>query len=385
MGVVLRLGISAWNGFWGPSFGAEYDALGFHLAAVEYSNDLVLHHFVIGHIYSYLLGAVYFITTDSLFLGSMMSVVAWYLSALILMRIMRDLDINDIDQCKAMLIYALLPSSLMLTSITLREPYQMLLVNIAAYAVLTIYLRGSKIHWLILFVAIVGMSSLHGAMLAAGIFVFLTAALLLWAFQGEGGFSVNRTIILLPVIAVCWYFGYTLLSNIYFSLDTGLDVAVQGYQDGIASYSNPALTLKENAPSAPRATYQSGVEISSLLDLIITSPILLFKYLFEPMPWRISALVDIVALLENVLRFWLIWRALKYFTDIANDKRRFVVFIFLSYLAIETIWSMGVSNWGTAMRHHLPSFGLLVVAAFAYKGISANWFIRLKRRDRLFI
>jgi hypothetical protein len=46
-----------------------------------------------------------------------------------------------------------------------------------------------------------------------------------------------------------------------------------------------------------------------------------------------------------------------------------VLFVFLSYLVIETIWSLGTVNWGTAIRHHLPSIGLLVVVAFAY---SAN-------------
>jgi hypothetical protein len=42
------------------------------------------------------------------------------------------------------------------------------------------------------------------------------------------------------------------------------------------------------------------------------------------------------------------------------------MFVFINYFILELIWSMGTVNWGTALRHHIPSFGLLVIAAFAY-------------------
>jgi hypothetical protein len=84
-------------------------------------------------------------------------------------------------------------------------------------------------------------------------------------------------------------------------------------------------------------------------------------------------------LLENMLRFWLIWNALKYLVGSYLNKpmfvarndffERFIFFIFLSYLVMETIWSLGTSNWGTASRHHLPSLGLLLVASFAYRNV----------------
>ena len=42
-----------------------------------------------------------------------------------------------------MLVYALLPSSIIVTSVTLREPYQLLLVNLAILAALKIYWNKS--------------------------------------------------------------------------------------------------------------------------------------------------------------------------------------------------------------------------------------------------
>ena len=120
-GLFLRVVVAAWNAFFGPSYGAEADALAFHLRAVEYAKDLVLDDFILGRIYSYVLGIVYNITTDSLFLGSLLSCAAWLLSALLLIKSMQMLGIDKSNQAKAVLIYALLPSSVMYTGVTLKE------------------------------------------------------------------------------------------------------------------------------------------------------------------------------------------------------------------------------------------------------------------------
>ena len=136
-----------------------------------------------------------------------------------------------------------------------------------------------------------------------------------------------------------------------------------------------------------RAGYRTDIEINGLGELIISIPSFLFQYLFEPMPWKIASIVDIVALLENMLRFWLIWNALKYLVGSYLNKPMFVAYnyfghercillIFLSYLIVETIWSLGTSNWGTASRHHLPSLGLLLVMGFAYRNVISSKYNR---------
>jgi hypothetical protein len=150
-------------------------------------------------------------------------------------------------------------------------------------------------------------------------------------------------------------------------LEDGLSLAVQTYQEGTMA-------------AEQRAGYRTDIEINGLGGLILSIPPFLFQYLFEPMPWKISSIVDVVVLLENMLRFWLIWNVLKYLVGSYLNKpmfvarnyfvnERFIFFIFLSYLLIETFWSLGTSNWGTASRHHVPSLGLLLVASFAYRNV----------------
>ena len=366
LGFFLRLVIAFVNGFVGPTYGSSDDSLGFHLIAVEVSQNLVFDVFVIGNIYSYILGFFYFITTDSLFLGSALSALGWLASAFILLRIMRILSFKMSNQWRVMLIYALIPSSLMYTSVTLREPFQLLFVNLAFYAALKIYFDRSIAHWLVLFLAAVGMGALHGALLASSIFI-IVGTLFLLTSRNRKGVSFTKVVLVTPIVILCLFYGFLLFTSVSHAMEDGLSVAVQTYQEG-------------NMEFVQRATYRTDIEINGLGGLILSIPSFLFQYLFEPMPWKIGSMVDVVALLENMLRFWLIWNALKYLVgsylnkpmfvarnDFGNE--RFIFFIFLSYLVMETIWSLGTSNWGTASRHHLPSLGLLLVASFVYRNV----------------
>lgn len=382
LGFFLRLVLAFVNDFVGPTPGSSDDALGFHLVAVDVSQNFVVDVFALTYIYPFLLGLFYTITTDSLFLGSALSAFGWLASAFILLRIMRILSFKMSYQRWVMLIYALLPTSLMYTSVTLREPFQLLFINLALYAALKIYFHRSNAHWLVLFLAFVGMGAMHGALLAFGTFI-IAGTLFLITSRNRKGVSFTKVLLITPIAILCLFYGFELFMNLTSygdRLDDGLGVAVQVYQEGTLSDAYDA-----------RANYRSEVVVNDGLGgLILSLPYFLFQYLFEPMPWKISSIVDIVALLENILRFWLIWNAFKYLVGSYLNKpmfvahnyfgyRRFILFIFLSYLLVESLWSLGTSNWGTASRHHLPSLGLLLVMGFAYRNVISSKYNRSQK------
>lgn len=288
IGFSLRICVSLWNGFWGPSFGADADAAGFHYAAVDHANSLILDEFIIGHFYSYFLGFFYYLITDSLFFGSLLSSMAWLVSSFVLIWIMRLLLFDRSNQAKAMFIYALLPSSIIFTSVTLREPYQLLFVNIAIYSALKIYLSKSDKHWIVLFCAVTGMGVLHGSFLVFGVYIVI-ATLILLTLRERKGISLTKFVFLAPLVALIVIYGLSLFTSISYRLDGGLATAIQAFQEG-------ALTM------AARAAYKDSKEINGVTDLLIFVPVSLFQYLFEPMPWRISAGSDVIAVFENILR-----------------------------------------------------------------------------------
>jgi hypothetical protein len=197
------------------------------------------------------------------------------------------------------------------------------------------------------------MGALHGALIAFGLFILL-AAIVFIAMRGRRRVPWSRFVLLAPLIALTFFYGLSVFTEGAYNLNDGLVAAVQAFQEG---------TIGIDA----RANYRDSVDLDSVLSLFLFIPYSLLQYLFEPMPWRVSASADLVLTLENILRTWLIWRAGVAIRKIPKLDRRPILFIVLLYLAIETIWAVGTSNWGTAVRHHLPGLGLLIIAAFAYQ------------------
>ena len=181
------------------------------------------------------------------------------------------------------------------------------------------------------------------------------------------GFSIVKTVVAFPVITLIVFLGlfqFTIFNQGYAKHIGTVDLELTG---AVEKFRNKGAELEG------RAQYMSQEEIKDIMDLLLHSPKIVFSYLFEPMPWRHLIAIDIVVLFENLLRAWLIWRVWAGFRKLPTEWKGPLVFIFINYLTLEILWSIGTINWGTAMRHHLSSFGLLVVSAFIYsKGMTTR-------------
>ena len=177
LGFLIRVGVAFWNAYLGPSFGAEGDALEFHLRAVELVQQGDLGEFALGWVYAQYLALVYGLTGESLLIGSLLSCLAWLASAALLIGMARALGLGWRATFTAALIYAVMPTSILHTGVTLREAYQLLFVNLACWSGLRILARDSAANWLLLVVGCLGMAVLHGAL--AGFAGALLASLIL--------------------------------------------------------------------------------------------------------------------------------------------------------------------------------------------------------------
>jgi hypothetical protein len=180
----------------------------------------------------------------------------------------------------------------------------------------------------------------------------VVTTLLLIALRGHKEIALVKLIFIAPLVTLVVSYGLSLFTEVAYDLDRGIDAAVELIQKGGISY-------------YARAQYRDSVEINGVVGLLLFMPVAFFQYLFEPLPGRSYLVADVELLLENILRAWLIWKAWVGLRIMPSQERRPVLFLFLSYLVIELIWSLGTVNWGTAVRHHIPSMGLLVIAAFA--------------------
>lgn len=360
VGFLLRLVIAVWNGFYGPSPGAEFDAQGFNGFASEVAATGVFDDFSIGFTpYTNLLGLVYNLTFNHIFIGSLLSCLVWWMSAIVLSKSFILLAVRKQQIKKAMLIYALLPSSIFLTSVTLREPYQLLFVNIAMYAVLNIYLQKAYRHWITLIFAVIAAGILHGGLLAFEILFFVGALLLVFA-RGRGRNLWLKALLIGVISVTLLWGGFSLFGHISYSLDDGLNVAVLNYQESL---------LSDDA----RTNYKEDVAISDTNSPPVFILVGFVKYLLEPFPWHVSTTSDMIALLENIFRAWLILKAWKTLHTASDQQRKVLFFTFISCLIMEMIWSLGTINWGTSIRHHLPAWGLLLIAAYGIATTNENY------------
>lgn len=353
LGFFLRLTIAIWNGFFGPSIGADGDALLFHDIAVEVSRFGVFDtKFNIGWIYSYFLGIIYFITTlNSIFLGSILSCLAWLASALILNKSIKLIGVQQKYRNRALILYALIPSSILFTSVTLREVYQLLFVNLLFFSSLKILLESNQKFWFLILLSSFCMGALHFGLVLYGI---LGALITLYFTSIKGGkiFSMELILFYIPILSIFLYLGINLFDQIVpFDFEDGLAAAVQTYQSG---------------HNETRAMYSYKPEIEGLLGLIIFIPISLFQYLLEPMPWKIATGLDLALFFENIFRLILIIFALKNFFTVKSDLKTVLVYSILMFFALEILWAIGTVNWGSAVRHHIPAMGILMIIGICF-------------------
>ena len=347
----MRLAVAIWNGFWGPSFGAETDAAGFHFSAVKYARGQDSNNFALSNIYIYVLGTIYRWTFESMFWGSYLSCNAWLVSAVLITRIMNLLKINETNQFKAVLLYALMPSVVLLTSVTLREAYQLLAVNLVVYVALKIHInKSNKKNLFLLLIGVMGLGALHGALLIAGLYIVaLTFAISMYKSQAPD--IKMKLVVALMMLLLLSYAGSSLFLDMIFNNNMALGEAIQARQ--------------ESHQQSARASYPNDVRINTNFDLLLFVPVALFHYLFQPMIWRATTLQDWGLLMENFLRCILIFKAVNALLTLPHRLKMPLVIVFSSYLLIEVVWAIGTINWGTAARHHIPAFGLLIIASFA--------------------
>ena len=82
------------NSFYGPILGADADALKFHQTAILVSEDIRNFDFRTGWIFASVLGLIYKISFDSIFLGSLISIFAWFISAIIFLKMLDIINVK---------------------------------------------------------------------------------------------------------------------------------------------------------------------------------------------------------------------------------------------------------------------------------------------------
>ena len=173
-GLLLRIANAFYGSFIGVSLGSDADAGSFHFRATKpwYDIDTGKYESIFrpgsyildgSQFYIKILETIYNIFGPHIFVGNLLSCFVWYLSAKVLIKVSYMLRLTKTNQTKILLVYSFLPSSIIFCSVTLREPFQLLLVNILTFLSLKILFLKKDIikNTILLFASSYALSSLH--------------------------------------------------------------------------------------------------------------------------------------------------------------------------------------------------------------------------------
>jgi hypothetical protein len=350
LGFFLRLSISFYNNFYTLPM-ASADAISFHQSAIlKLSNLSFLENIMDGWIYTSFLALLYYFLTPSILIASISSCILWLLSSVVLNKIFNLLEVSHTNKLIAFAVYIFMPSSIIFTSIPLRESMELLIINLYIMYVILIIQNNKLIFFPILILLSALLFMLHSALI---LFTFFTSIFLLVVLSMKViNYFYKKELLFLYF----FYTFFTLFSLAIIFLHVldilPINIIFEFLQVKISNY-------HMNVPIS-RTTYLYTVLVDNLFVYLFNS---LYFYFFYPMPYYIQNFYDFIYFVENIIRIGLLGFIVNNFFYL-RKKNSILIIVLLIYIILEMMWAIGTANWGTAARHHVVSYGLLVILAF---------------------
>ena len=133
--------------------------------------------------------------------------------------------------------------------------------------------------------------------------------------------------------------------------------------NGLEAGGVDTLTTRQEGFAHGRTAYLEDLHAGSPLDLVWQAPIRIVYFLFAPFPWMLSSGSDLFGVLDSLLFAALVVQALRHRRDLVRAPRIMVVLGVFSAMAM--VFAIGVSNYGTALRHRNKMLPLLIAAVIS--------------------
>lgn len=349
--IAAHLVLSSINAFWTTLPHADSDALMFHRQGMMVAEQGDWRFSVGSGFYIQFLGIIYTLTGPSLYVAQGLSILAFVLSCAVFVNLMRAINVDR--RLMALILFASGPNILILTSVAMRESYQILFFMLATLCILRFHLRRRAIDAFWACAAAIAMAFLHkGLVLYA---LFLIPVGLLWRVQPRIQGYISRSRVSAAILIIALIAGAVVVAGSEVGGLEFLAATMQG--ESIEA----AAAYREGA-NVTRASYDVALDPSSTPALIGSMILVFIYYMFAPFPWQISNVMDLYASAEGVLRFILIVFSVRWIRASQNyHMRRVGILLLILYFFQAFLWALGTSNYGTASRHHIVHFWIIIL------------------------
>ena len=315
-------------------------------------------------VYENFLGIVYWLFGPSKMLGQELSVLAFAVSCIILIKIVNLLELSRYG-VSILIAYGALPSMVLFGSVTLREPYQLLFFMLTVYWGIKMQMKGGINKYLLFMImSAFAMGLFHNALVLYA--VLLIVLLMTWTLRPVTRFWKITKLRLLAVFFPLVLIGAYILNGQSIGLGYGYLIGLGG-QWLDALFNLDFLQMAEefrlnSVRKTGRTTYSANLDLSSLYTTIYSSCKLYLYYLAAPFPWQIKNVLDVGGMIEAFLRMILIYFSVKHWCNAYGAQRRILGLMLILFFSMSFMWAVGTTNYGTAARHHMLSWWILVIA-----------------------
>ena len=305
--------------------------------------------------YKQALGAVYRWFSPSHLLGEQLSILVFAFSCIIFLKIMRQLGVVRY-RLSSLIAFGALPTMFILGSITLRESYQVFFFMLAVYFGIKMHRKGwPNVYFIALILSALIMGWFHTALIVYA--ALLVLIFVLWSPRPATRlWNIKKLRLAAFMIIPLSLMGMVALSKVEMNeIQTLSYLLNQNWLDVVSRFRANSII------DSGRTTYGVYLDITSSYMMVYSGLKLYVYYLFAPFPWNIGSLTDLYASTESIMRMILIYFSVKQWRKAYGSQRRLLGLMLILYFSITFMWALGTTNYGTAMRHHMLSWWIIVI------------------------
>jgi hypothetical protein len=354
------------------TFGAENDAnVGFHPIAKELalrgemhfrgqdlSIPISLESFLKGgSIYYELLGSLYSWFGTSVLVGAQLSILAFAFSCIIFLKIIRQLGIEHYT-VSSLLCFGAMPSMVLLGSVTLREPFQVLFFMLTIYAGLRISMQKklNTSFFFLMLISVFVMGAFHKALMVYG--VFLVFIFLIWSRRPISRIGNIKKLHLIAMMLIPFFLYIIVI------ISKSAHTAFQLFQpvlDTSSQFHLVSIWRKASGDSVARSSYSIPLDFSSPLAVLNTFLMIYSYYHFPGYSLSLGNPADVFAALEATFRLILICFSVLGWSKAVGFQKRLLGLMLFLYISMSFLWAVGTTNYGTAIRHHMLTWWIISI------------------------
>lgn len=368
LSLLLRTGLVFWDLNFShilqlPNSGGDTES--YYYWAVQVSQDpSLLFEEIRGEVYSKLVGMLFWLIGPVRSFGQYTNVLFSVSAVLLMTDVLERLSLSDSRRVRILAIISLLPNTLVLSAIFLRESLISFLIAVSVYFFVRWFEGGNALSVLAVVGAVMAASTLHAGVIAVGIGYAMVIPFYR-PKEARFGFSLQG-LFYLGFFAAIMYFAVAQYPDMFLgkfeAFDTENDLLrVTNYRGG-------------------ESQYLSDLTVDSYADLLRVGPLRALYFLGSPMPWDFRGLLDMFTFVADSLFYLGVPILFLVIQHRIPPRWRALGYALLVVLCVSSLlFGAGVSNAGTAARHRIKLVSI-VMALLIVSGTAMRRRTKLERK-----